>query len=254
MNRTSIINIVKNIFNPKYTKEILHKVIKRFEKNTASEATKWAKLYSQSIHSYCSQSDKELWGRIQRQCEGLKSDAQQILSNIGISSLGGGGAYPLLYFLISKYKPEIVVETGVAAGWSSRAILEAVKCNGKGRLFSSDFPYFRLSKPEQYIGVVVPKSSDIRENWSLDVRGDRVAIPEIYKSVQQIDFFHYDSDKSYDGRRFVYKTLKSKFNQNCIIIMDDIQDNLFFNELVDQEKLDVKIFVFEDKFIGAIGL
>ena len=50
-------------------------------------------------------------------------------------SLGGGGNYILLYFLIIKFKPQNVVETGVAAGWSSLFILRALKKNGKVTFF-----------------------------------------------------------------------------------------------------------------------
>ena len=56
-------------------------------------------------------------------------------------SLGGGGNFILLYFLTRKFN-KVVVETGVAAGWSSLAILGAFEKNGEGKLYSSDFPYF----------------------------------------------------------------------------------------------------------------
>ena len=55
-----------------------------------------------------------------------------------------GGLYKLLYFPIRKIKPYTVVETGVAAGWTSLAILRALNKNGRGHLYSSDFPYFEL--------------------------------------------------------------------------------------------------------------
>ena len=45
----------------------------------------------------------------------------------------------LLFFLTRFLKPNIVLETGVANGYSSKAILYAIKKNKKGSLFSSDF-------------------------------------------------------------------------------------------------------------------
>ena len=86
----------------------------------------------------------------------LKNDANKILSEIQVD-LGGGGNYYLLYFLVRKVNPKIVVETGVAAGWSSLSILRAFQKSGFGKLYSSDFPYFRLNKPEKYIGIVTQK-------------------------------------------------------------------------------------------------
>ena len=70
-------------------------------------------------------------------------------------NLGGGADYPLLYFLTRYLNPENVLETGVAAGFSSYAILSALQKNRKGTLYSSDFPYLRIKNPERYIGIVV---------------------------------------------------------------------------------------------------
>ena len=69
--------------------------------------------------------------------------------------LGGGGAYNIIYFLTRLIKPKIIFETGVGAGYSTYAFLTAIKENNLGTLYSSDFPYFRLNKPERYIGFLV---------------------------------------------------------------------------------------------------
>jgi hypothetical protein len=37
-------------------------------------------------------------------------------------------------------------------------------------------------------------------------------------------------------------------------MIDDVQDNLFFNDLVEQENMNVEVFVIKDKTFGAIGL
>ena len=140
----------------------------------------------------------------------------------------------------------------MAAGWSSRAILEALEINGGGELHSSDFPYFRLEQPERFIGVVVPV--ELRSRWSLDVRGDRRALPAIVQKVDRVDLFHYDSDKSVGGRRFALGVVQSKLAPGAIILMDDIQDNMFFADWVTSRKLPHLVFGFEGKFVGAVGL
>jgi predicted O-methyltransferase YrrM len=144
----------------------------------------------------------------------------------------------------------VVVETGVAAGWSSFAILESLRKNGQGKLYSSDFPYFRLKDPEQFIGCLVPQS--IRENWHLDIRGDDIAIPAICDTVQNIDIFHYDSDKSYSGKLFAIKQIQKKLSLNSIVIFDDIQDNLFFKNLVNYLNCEYQVFEFEGKYVGQL--
>ena len=145
-------------------------------------------------------------------------------------------------------KPKTVVETGVAAGFSSYSILEALSRNGGGKLFSSDFPYFRVKNPEKFIGYVVPDS--LRTNWSLDIRGDEFAIPAICKNVDTIDMFHYDSDKSYSGRLFAIQQIQKKLSSNSIVLIDDIQDNLFFKNLMDYLRCEYQVFEFEGKYVG----
>ena len=48
---------------------------------------------------------------------------------------------------------------------AKKELLQAIEKNNVGKLFSSDFPYFRLENPEQYIGIVVP--NDLKKNWRL---------------------------------------------------------------------------------------
>ena len=45
--------------------------------------------------------------------------------------------FQILYFLVSKLKPKVVVETGVAAGESTGYILQALKDNGFGKFVPS---------------------------------------------------------------------------------------------------------------------
>jgi hypothetical protein len=239
---------------------MVKKVFKRFEIDSSIEANKWANDNSISLDEYCNKINPRIWKESIKACnqielQGVKTldgnTSETMYPDNAIShSLGGGGAYPLIYFHCRIIKPKIVVETGVAAGWSSFAILESLRINGQGKLYSSDFPYFRLKNPEQFIGYVVPES--IRNNWYLDIRGDGIAIPEICNKVQNIDIFHYDSDKSYSGRLFAIKQIQKKLSLNSIVIFDDIQDNLFFKNLVKYLNCEYQVFAFEGKFVGQL--
>jgi len=146
-------------------------------------------------------------------------------------------------------KPQFVVETGVAAGWSSLAILSALDKNEHGELYSSDFPYFRLYRPEQFIGVLVP--SNFRKRWFLDIRGDRIAIPNILQKIPKVDIFHYDSDKSFSGKSFALERLNKALSQKSVIVFDDIQDDTFFRDLTKTiEQNYFLVFKFEGKYLG----
>ena len=154
-----------------------------------------------------------------------------------------------------KFCPKIIVETGVAAGWSSLSILRALHKNRVGKLFSSDFPYFRIKNPEQFIGIVAQNEPNL-EHWVLDIRGDDIALPEFAKRLADfsIDLFHYDSDKSYSGRAKALQVMKNKFSENAIIIFDDIQDNLHFFDFVTNRNVNFTVLKFEGKYVGIVGV
>ena len=205
----------------------------------------------QSLDEFCNEIDSNLWVEAETVAQEIKQHGWRILEPLHLD-LGGGGCYSLLYFLTRLMQPSVIVETGVASGYSSMAILRAVDENGIGHLYSSDFPYLRLKNPEKYIGIIVPEK--LKKFWSLYTRGDRISLPEIIDQISQVDLFHYDSDKTYEGRTYAYETLKSKLTRNSIVIFDDIQDNCHFKEMV--EKLDKfsswKVFEFQGKYLGLL--
>lgn len=244
-------NVLSNALRPGFLATMVKKVLVRAEPDTRAEATAWARERALDIDEWCRATDSELWAAVRTESEQLDADARRRIAATG-ESLGGGGAHTLLSFLVRRQRPQVVVETGVAAGWSSRAILEALQANGTGRLYSSDFPYFRLERPERFIGVVVPE--ELREGWHLDIRGDRRALPSIAAMVERIDLFHFDSDKSVSGRRFAMELVEPKLAADAVVIMDDIQDNTFFANWVEQHRTPHLVFEFEGKYVGVVGL
>lgn len=194
--------------------------------------------------------DEASWSEAEQFCLRQRAVASARLWEVGLD-LGGGGAYDLLYFLVRVLRPQTVVETGVAAGFSSSAILLALKRNGAGHLYSSDFPYFRLAEPGRYVGMLV--ADELRSRWTLRCDGDRNNLPWIVKQVETIDLFHYDSDKSIDGRNFALRTVQSKLGDNAVIIFDDIQDNRHFRDLMAQMNRPFLVFAFEGKWLGMVG-
>ena len=247
-------NLLINFFKENYFLVIIKKIFKKFEKDTSKEAKKWALNNKQSLEDFFYSVDARLYDEIKIEVKFIQEFAKNKISKLTVP-LGGGGNYILLYFLIRKFKLLNIVETGVAAGWTSLAILRALKKNGKGFLYSSDFPYFRLENPEKYIGYLAKNESN-QDSWFLDIRGDDVALPEIMKRLDNntIDLLHYDSDKSYSGRVNALKILNSKINSKTIIIFDDIQNNFHFKDFVEKIGKDFCVYEFKGKYIGVIGL
>lgn len=163
---------------------------------------------------------------------------------------GGGGAYALLYFLVRLRKPAYALETGVAAGWSSTAILQAMEVNGRGHLWSSDAPYRKQAAEKDSIGILVPPA--LRRRWTLLTDGDVKNLPIILKSLPTLDFFHYDSDKRYASRQFVWRLVSSKLKSGATVMFDDIQDNWHFRDTAPDTAL-----IFEEpaqKIRKAVGM
>lgn len=251
-----IINIGTNSLKRRNMPVMMGKVITRLKErgaaNDSAKATDWARDNAQSLDDFVKDLNAELWQETQRTCDAITEKAQKKLDDLGMD-LGGGGHYYLLYFLTRHFKPQTIVETGVAAGWSSQAILTALKNNSEnGKLYSSDFPYFRYKNPEQYVGYVVDE--DLKRHWHLFIDGDENNLPAMMAQIEQpIDLFHYDSDKSYEGRNFAYNTLFPRLSDKAVVIFDDIQDNLHFKDFVTAQGWPFKIFEFEGKYIGLTG-
>ena len=164
--------------------------------------------------------------------------------------MGGAGHIHLLYDCVRSLKPEIVVETGVAYGWSSLSILKAMDENNIGKLFSIDMPYPR-KKNEKDVGIVVPKN--LRKNWILIRKPDRFGLTETLKKIgKKIDICHYDSDKSWWGRHYAYPVLWNSLKSRGLFISDDIQDNLYFSEFVKDKPFKFAVVELKGKFIGLI--
>jgi len=153
-------------------------------------------------------------------------NAENIVKNCPVK-MGGAGELDLLYWSAEHLKATKVIETGVAYGWSSLAILLSLKNRESSKLISSDMPYPELNN-DSYVGCVVPQ--ELRSQWKLIRSADRQALPKAVKLFQQIDLCHYDSDKSYDGRMWAYPLLWSTLRPGGFFISDDIVDNVAFRD------------------------
>ncbi len=253
MNETSLTHTLRNALRPGYAKVMLQKVTRRFSprERTRREAIAWAAQYRTNARAWCEAHDPELAAEAKEFATTLRARAAQLRQETGLR-IGGGARAELLYFLTRLTQPNVVVETGVAAGFSSMAFLAAMERNGHGRLYSSDFPYFRADNPEEYVGILVPQ--EFRANWTLLLKGDEANLPQILEAIDHIDFYHYDSDKSYAGRQFGIDVVQSKLAPKAVVMMDDIIDNVFFRDYVDRTNVPFIVFGSGEHCVGAINL
>lgn len=232
-------------------RKVLHRITSKEGGLSRAENLDWLKAEASDFNNLAERLNPTLWAESLAYAESLKSHAAKILAPIPYN-LTGSGFYTLLYFLVRWKKPSAILETGVAAGWSSHAFLTAIEINGVGHLYSSDFPYFRIPDAEQLVGILV--EPQMKRYWSLEIRGDEHNLPKLLARIERVDFFHYDSDKTYEGRRLAFDLVRPKLAEDALIVMDDLQDNAFFFDIVaDMPRECWHVFPRGKSFVGVLG-
>jgi predicted O-methyltransferase YrrM len=166
-------------------------------------------------------------------CEKFKdvfAEAQKAVQTCPVR-MGGAANLDLLYEIAENTGAKKVVETGVAYGWSSLALLLSLTTRENSMLVSTDMPYIDRNSIE-HIGCVVP--DQLRSCWKVITGPDRFALPQALEKLPSIDLCHYDSDKSYKGRIWAYNLLWKALKPGGYFISDDIGDNLAFRDFCKQ--------------------
>jgi predicted O-methyltransferase YrrM len=163
--------------------------------------------------------------------------------------MGGAADLDLLYHLATFVRATRVVETGVAYGWSSLALLQAMSNNPSARLVSIDLPYLNRGN-DRYVGCAVP--SHLRSGWKLIRTSDRMSLEKALGELRAIDLCHYDSDKSWFGRMWAYPRLWNALRSAGIFISDDVGDNFAFRLFCEQVGRQPIIVRHNNRFVGLL--
>lgn len=251
-----ILNVIKFSTSLSNLQVLLRKILEKVSEIGRDEsefAFQWANRKQVPIDIWLQNVERNLYLETLGAVETIRKQSQgtiKELQNSGID-LGGGGAIDLLYFFTRLIQPRRILETGVAAGWSSFAFLLAIERNRTGVLLSSDLPYFRIANPERYIGILVPEKYR-SDNWQLEMKGDQFNLPKLLDISKKIELVHYDSDKRKASRIAFLNTIEKFIADDAIVIMDDIQNNLAFRDFVANSKLTYTVVKSEEKFVGVI--
>jgi predicted O-methyltransferase YrrM len=214
---------------------------------TAQLARQWCEGASTNFADWARQRDPALWEEAELFARSLRRHAQSRLAHVSVR-MGGGGAIDALYFVTRLVKPRHVLETGVAAGWSSAAFLAAMERNGAGHLYSSDLPYLRRPGAEEHIGLLV--DAQLRGRWTLHTNGDRANLELILSKCQSFDIVHYDSDKSYSEREYFFRRIAPCLHDGSVVMFDDVSDNLHFRDLARKRGWKAHVFGNGSKYFG----
>ena len=248
---------IKTIFwflkNPRYLPQIIQ-ILKRNKnshlEDTRAEATNWCKQNCISQEKAL----KKLTGKSSfKSINILYPDEIKQAKNTAFNcpvKMGGEGAISFLYHLVKEKKFKNIFETGVAYGWSSLAILLAIEDTEGSRLISNDMPYVKMNN-EDYVGCVV--SENYKSKWELQRQSDVKGIPLALKKFNHnIDLCHYDSDKSYSGRKWSSPVLWSSLRKGGVFISDDINDNIAFKQFCNDVNRTPIIVEHLGKYVGVI--
>ncbi len=149
--------------------------------------------------------------------------------------------YTLLYALCRFLKPRAVVETGVGLGVSSYFILQALRDNGSGELYSIDYPGsvyssdagIRINEASYTSsdgspGCLVPDS--LREHWKLILGKSSDELSPLCKRLGSVDLFFHDSEHTYQNMLEEYETVWPYIREKGVLSSHDIGWNDSFED------------------------
>jgi hypothetical protein len=148
---------------------------------------------------------------------------------VGRGSFGGwddGNArlVEMAWCLARHLRPERSVETGVARGLTTRALLEALERNGRGRLWSIDLPPLLDSGLADETAAAVPRS--LYERWTLLRGSSRRLLPGLVADLGRIDLFVHDSMHTARNVRFELEHIWPALAPGGAALIDDVEKNV----------------------------
>jgi predicted O-methyltransferase YrrM len=231
------------------------KALNRLQPEHREQAETWAAARAESMEDFATALAPDLWAEAITWADEFRTEtrARRDAGELGSVPMGGPGDFRLVYFLTRHLRPTVVLETGVAAGFTSQAVLVAIDRNQEGTLFSSDLPYLGSAEAREEVGRVVEPR--LRAGWNLALEGDRANLAEFLPRIERIDLLHYDSDKSIAGRKWAIAAIAPKLTPTSVIVMDDIADNTFFRDWVTREARPHRVFHRGGSYyVGLVGL
>lgn len=213
----------------------------------AREATHWAQERSVSVADALRAIGIQGDGNPPQIPPALIDEATSLVKK-SLVAMGGPGDLQLLHAAVDLSGAKRILETGVAYGWSSLAILSALEDRQDAKLVSVDMPYPKAGN-DPYVGIAVPER--MRLKWTLIRKPDRSGLVDAINEFHgRIDFCHYDSDKSWWGRQYAFPILWNALVPGGVFMIDDIQDNMAFARFMESKKVPFAVTSFEGKFVG----
>lgn len=201
-----------------------------------------------NLFSYTNISQKDC----DRYIDEIENNECIIESNKTLGKIESGTKPPArsvaLYILTRYFKPDVCIETGVRHGESTIYILEALKKNENGKLYSIDVPSPELPDNASP-GWIIPEKS--RDRWSLTIGKSQDELEPLLEDLGNVDLFYHDSYHKYPLMDWEFNTAL-EYMGDGIVSSHDINRNHAFLELCSKTSSTVNIV--EPYRIGGKGL
>ncbi len=136
------------------------------------------------------------------------------------------------YCAIAHLAPEIVVETGVARGVTTRFILEALERAGHGHLWSIDLPHPFDKTLHGQTGAAV--GTALRTRWSYVGGSSRRRLRSVLRSVGPVGVFIHDSLHTARNTRFEMDHVFPALLPGGLMLVDDISTHAGFSSFAEE--------------------
>ena len=121
-------------------------------------------------------------------------------------------------------RPAVMVETGVALGFTTATILHAMAENGKGHLYSLDLPALQYD-PDEPAGQAVPE--ELKDRWTLKLGDSRRTLAPLCAEIGPLDVFIHDALHTYSSQMREYRTAWPYLRSGGLLVSDDVNNPAF---------------------------
>jgi Methyltransferase domain len=129
----------------------------------------------------------------------------------------------LAWCLVAHLRPKRILETGVARGLTTRALLEGLERNGGGHLWSIDLPPLLEHDLARETAAAVPER--LYGRWTLHHGSSRSVLPGLVAELGQVDLFVHDSMHTTRNVRFELEQVWPALAPGGVALIDDVEKN-----------------------------
>jgi hypothetical protein len=132
--------------------------------------------------------------------------------------------------LAHHLRPQVAVETGVARGFTTAAILRALAENDSGHLFSIDLPPLAERRLGSQTGAATLDEDTSR--WTLLSGSSRKVLPRLLRDLDCVELFIHDSMHTTRNVTFELEQIWPALANGGAMLVDDLHRNAAFRLFV----------------------